>query len=277
MFGYIYKVTNLINGKIYIGQHSKSDNSLTELDTSYWASGIKINNAFRKYGYENFTREILCWCESLDELNKKEIYYINEFNSTNNEIGYNIAEGGNSSNYIKGYSEEELIAHHNKISNGNKRAWENTDIRNNYIKSFEKRGQEWKDNISTSLTGRKIGPMKEEVKQKLREANLGNKYGIGNKSRTGMKNSEEMNKKISEGLKKVIHNEEWNKKVSESLKGKPKSEKHKQALKKPKVKYYFQKPDGTIVIMSSNNGVRHKDWIRLEKVENNNLDQIVNN
>jgi beta-galactosidase len=33
-------------GKIYIGQHSKNDNSLNKLDESYWASGIKINNAF---------------------------------------------------------------------------------------------------------------------------------------------------------------------------------------------------------------------------------------
>ena len=48
MFGYIYKVTNLINNKIYIGQHYKSDNSLTGLDENYWARGIKINNAFSK-------------------------------------------------------------------------------------------------------------------------------------------------------------------------------------------------------------------------------------
>lgn len=278
MLGYIYKITNLVNGKIYIGQHSKNDNSLNKLDESYWASGIKINNAFKKYGYNNFSREILCWCESYEELNNKEIFYIKEFNSTNNDIGYNIAEGGNNGgNLIKGYSEEELILHYKKISDGNIRAWKNENIRNTYIQSFSKRGQSWKNKISKALTGRKGTPLSEETKQKLREINLGNKHGLGNKSRTGYKNSEEMNNKISESLKKVIHTDEWNKKVSNALKGKPKSENHKKALRKPKPKYYFLKPDGSIVIMDSGNGVRHKDWVRLDKVENSNLDQITNN
>ena len=52
MYGYIYKITNKINGKIYIGQHSKSDGSLEEMDESYWGSGIKIINAIKKYGKE---------------------------------------------------------------------------------------------------------------------------------------------------------------------------------------------------------------------------------
>ena len=61
--------------------------------------------------------------------------------------------------------------------------------------------------------------------------------------------------------------QEWNEKVSKSLKGKPKSESHKEALRKPKPKYKWLLPDGTIKIMDASNGSRHKDWIRLEKIE----------
>ena len=109
--------------------------------------------------------------------------------------------------------------------------------------------------------------MSEKNKEALRQRSIGNTYGIGNKSRTGYHNSEEMNRRISEGLKKVVHTEEWNKKVSEGLKGKPKSESHKAALRKPKPKYKWLLPNGEIKIMDASNGSKHKDWARLEKVE----------
>lgn len=108
--------------------------------------------------------------------------------------------------------------------------------------------------------------MSEETKEKLRKINMGNKYGIGNKSRTGYKNSDEMNRKISEGLKKVHHTDEWNTNVSVALKGKPKSESHKASLRKPKPKYMWLLPDGTTRIMDASNGSRHKDWVKLEKI-----------
>ena len=50
---YIYKTTNLINGKIYIGQ------SIRKFSKSYLGSGVKILNAIKKYGKENFKVEIL--------------------------------------------------------------------------------------------------------------------------------------------------------------------------------------------------------------------------
>ena len=272
MFGYIYKVTNLINNKIYIGQHFRSDGSLTELDPKYWGSGIKINNAFLKYGYNNFSREIICWCDSLEELNEKEKFYISEFDTLNDNIGYNIAKGGNAGNLICGYSEEEKLEHYAKISDGNKKAWKNPEIRAKYIKSFSNRSEEYKQKISKSLTGRKGTPMSEENKKKFRERNLGNKYGLGNKSRTDQKDSEKTKKKKSESSKRILHTKEWNNKVSQSLKGKPKTEEHKAALRKPKPKYYWLKPDGSKIIMDVGNASKHKDWIKLDLVINS--DQV---
>lgn len=270
MYGYIYKITNKINGKIYIGQHSKSDGSLEEMDESYWGSGIKIINAIKKYGKEAFTREILYWCDSLEELNNKEKYYITTLNCLDDNLGYNIAEGGSAGNLISRYSKEEKEAHYNKISKGNKKVWENIEIRNKYLKSFCNRRQSWKNNISKSLIGHKGHPMSKENKEKLKQRSLGNKYGLGNKSRTGQKFSEETKNKLSLANKKVPHTEEWNKKVSNSLKGIPKSEEHKQALRKPKPKYYWKLSDGTIKIMDSSNGSKHKDWIKLNLVTENN-------
>ena len=85
----IYKTTNLINGKIYIGKDSKNN-------PNYFGSGVIIISALKKYGKENFKKEVLEECTNYDELNEKEKYWIKHFNSTDSNIGYNIREGGDS-------------------------------------------------------------------------------------------------------------------------------------------------------------------------------------
>lgn len=89
MYGYIYKTTNLINGKIYIGQHKSK-----VFDQKYKGSGMIIRLAFDKYGFDNFKTEIIEWCNTFEELNQKEEYYIEYYNSRNEKIGYNIRIGG---------------------------------------------------------------------------------------------------------------------------------------------------------------------------------------
>lgn len=89
MYGYIYKTTNTINDKIYIGQHKS-----TFFNPKYKGSGVLIRRAFNEYGKNNFKVELIESCETQDEMNTKEKYYINLFNSMNKEIGYNITQGG---------------------------------------------------------------------------------------------------------------------------------------------------------------------------------------
>lgn len=84
---YIYKITNTINGKIYIGKTEKTDN----LD--YYA-GLLIKRSLEKYGKNNFVKEILEECENREILDKREIYWIDFLDSRNPKIGYNIAPGG---------------------------------------------------------------------------------------------------------------------------------------------------------------------------------------
>ena len=80
---YVYKITNLINKKVYIGQSRR----LVSKSKAYYGSGYAIKSAIKKYGKKNFFKEILCECETQDELNVEEKFYINKFNSTNNKLG----------------------------------------------------------------------------------------------------------------------------------------------------------------------------------------------
>lgn len=101
----IYKITNLSNNKFYIGQ---SINIEKRWIKHKQISSQKNSNcydyplyrAIRKYGIENFKFEIVELCEE-SQLNEKEIYWIYTLNSTNNDIGYNICNGGNFSYPIK--------------------------------------------------------------------------------------------------------------------------------------------------------------------------------
>jgi hypothetical protein len=64
-----------------------------------------LHKALRKYGLENFIIEIIETCNSLDELNEKEIYWISFFKSVNNKFGYNLDSGGK----LKKHNEQSII------------------------------------------------------------------------------------------------------------------------------------------------------------------------
>lgn len=84
--GYVYKTTNLLNGKIYIGQHVPTDSS------SYIGSGKLLKKAQKKYGKKSFKIEVLQWCHSREELNEAEVDWINNTPEclAENGTGYNI-------------------------------------------------------------------------------------------------------------------------------------------------------------------------------------------
>jgi group I intron endonuclease len=95
----IYKITNTINNKIYIGQTIQSLEKRWKRHT--WLSTLNrnamaITNALRKYGVENFKIEIIYTATNIDELNEKEIEFINEYNSLSPN-GYNLTSGGKNS------------------------------------------------------------------------------------------------------------------------------------------------------------------------------------
>lgn len=83
----VYKTTNTVNGKIYIGQDSKNR-------SAYLGSGKYFKRARAKYGRHSFKKEVLKECLTAHELNLAEIEAIAHFKSTDPSIGYNICPGG---------------------------------------------------------------------------------------------------------------------------------------------------------------------------------------
>lgn len=91
----IYKITNLINGKMYIGQ-TIGDISKRFIGHANHKSRSGIRGAIKKYGRENFTIEVIDVANSQDELNAKEKYWV-EYLDTISPNGYNLMEGGGNS------------------------------------------------------------------------------------------------------------------------------------------------------------------------------------
>lgn len=101
----IYKITNLINNKIYIGQHVT-----TNINDNYMGSGEHIKNAIKKYGVENFKKKIIAECSSFDEMNELEKELVNhEFVQNPNTYNHSIGGSYGWKNCLKYKSEDEII------------------------------------------------------------------------------------------------------------------------------------------------------------------------
>lgn len=164
---YVYITTNLINNKKYIGQHSG------EINDSYLGSGVHLLKAIKKYGKNNFKKEILEKCNSQEELDQAEKRWIKFFDAVNSEEFYNIAEGGKGGNPILGLTSEQEKLRREKISK--KMKGENNPF---YKKGFHKENH--------PLWGKHHS---EESKEKMRIAKKGKTL------------SEEHKKKISQNSK----------------------------------------------------------------------------
>lgn len=86
---YIYRITNKVNNKTYIGQHK-----YTNKDDNYMGSGKLLKKAIKKYGIDNFEKEIIVDnIKTREEADKLEIYYI-DYERKKGKSEYNITSGG---------------------------------------------------------------------------------------------------------------------------------------------------------------------------------------
>lgn len=203
----IYKVTNLINDKTYIGQtiFSLKNRKLSHIN--------KANNnkhyfarALTKYGSNNFKWKIICICPNIETLNEQEQYYIAFYDSINN--GYNLTKGGNGT---MGYRHTEKAK--NKMSITHKNMSDKTRQKIGIASKGRKHSEESKQKISKAIKGDK-NPMygkhhTEETKRKMQKNNT--------KSWLGKYHSKESIKKMKDnhvGMTGKTHSEKTKKKMS---------------------------------------------------------------
>ena len=118
VYGVIYKCTNLINGKIYIGQTKNLKNRI-KMHKKNVENKVnrKLYDSMNKHGFENFKWEVIDVALSKEELNFKEKFYIIKFNSFNS--GYNMTIGGDGGNTWIKLSKERQKEVGEKISKAN--------------------------------------------------------------------------------------------------------------------------------------------------------------
>jgi group I intron endonuclease len=111
----VYEIKNNINGKTYVGQYSGLSFE------KYFGSGKLIKLAIKKYGLENFSKTILEECSNKDELNEKEIFWIDKLKTIEN--GYNLTEGGTGGDLSEFIKYDENWVENQRLST--KKYWDN--------------------------------------------------------------------------------------------------------------------------------------------------------
>jgi group I intron endonuclease len=223
---YLYKITNLLNNKVYIGQ---SYSEIERWRQHKYAARSKprqyIDCAIKKYGEEHFTYEVIAMSLTQENCHLTEIELIKQYNSRDRRFGYNVSAGGDEV-WNKGLSKENhpfYGKHHSdesrkKISealsgekhhlygkhHSNETLQKMSDIKTDKIFS-----EEHKSNISKSKSGENnpwFGITRsEETRQKMSKAHKGKTHTLESKvkmsdSRKGKSQTEETKQKISLSL-----------------------------------------------------------------------------
>lgn len=187
---YIYKITNTLNGKVYIGQ---SNSKRRWSQHQYFAKNPEqtkqyIHRAMAKYGVENFIFEEIASCLTQEDTDETESLLIKQYDSRNKNYGYNLAPGGNG------------VGSGSDNPNFGKKQSQGTIDKRVQKLIGKKRTEEQKANLSKVLKALdKTVIYTPEVRQNMSEAHL------------GIKDTEETKQKKSESAK-----EAWEKRIDYS-------------------------------------------------------------
>ena len=216
VFYTIYKVTNKINKKIYIGKHQTKN-----LDDDYLGSGKAIKSAISKYGIENFSKEIIFVFDNEAEMNAKEAELVTkEFVLEN--TNYNLCPGGKGG---FGYLNNEYWDKEKRTSLGKNGGFANLDKLSNeskkkmhegHKKGGVSGGNKTKNlNIGIHLQNKKVqsgeidnpfkGKTHTEEWKKRHSAFMKKSQSGENNSQFGVKKKEETKSKIRDTLKNKPH------------------------------------------------------------------------
>jgi len=199
VFYTIYKITNKLNQKFYIGMHQTEN-----IDDGYMGSGKRIKAAIKKYGFENFKKEILHIFDNEEDMKNKEKELV-----VINEQSYNLCEGGKGGfGYINSHLKQEVSSQKRERQKSKPKSYyvdlgfKAAKVSSERFKLFHKTGRikpvDW--------TGKKHS---EETKQKMRKPkNVGSNnpsYGtcwITNGKENKKINKQELDKFIELGYYK---------------------------------------------------------------------------
>jgi group I intron endonuclease len=200
--GFIYKTINLINNKIYVGQHYTSAND------GYLGSGVKLNEDIKLFGKENFKREIIEY--SISGIDNREIYWIDALSARNSLIGYNLHKGGCG---IGCHSEESI----QKMRD---------------IKKGKKLSEEHKRKLSEASKGK---PKSESTRRKMSERQMGEKNHM-----YGKRASEELKEHLN-SIRPKKQTEEAKRKIGNFQRGKIVYEETRRKQSEIRKKYWDNK------------------------------------
>lgn len=169
MYYIIYKITNKINHKIYIGKHQTKN-----LNDNYMGSGKRLRDAIKHYGIENFEKEILFQFDNELDMNNKEAELVTQ-QFVKEDSNYNMCPGGNGGfGYINNSGISKML--------GKNHSEKTKDILSELLIERHKNGTAPK--------------MTEEVRKNISKAKLGTKY------KSKPPKSEDHRKKISDAIRK---------------------------------------------------------------------------
>lgn len=177
----IYKITNRLNNKIYVGAH-KTDNKNDE----YFGSGLLLKRSVEKHGKENFNKEILFECVTELDMWQKESEIVDEEFVSRNDT-YNVKLGGyggfdyiNKNKLYHKHSNSVLIEMRKKGNDIKKMLWEtDAEYRTEYSKKLSMSVKVWQSVNGNPFKNRKHS---EETKEKIRKSRLGKVTGRNNPS-----------------------------------------------------------------------------------------------
>jgi group I intron endonuclease len=200
----IYKTTNLVNGKIYIGKDKHNNEK-------YLGSGKILKQAINKYGRENFVKEVIEVCEDEKIWLEREIHWISYFNSI--KEGYNIALGGNGGDTISNNPNKDKIRkrHSERMKDPNVNK---NKAKGRVIKPKKRDDPNWinpRIGKSSILKGRPSG------RKGIPNPNQ-SEWMKENNPFKGKTHSDEVKKMLSE-INSKPKTEEHKKKISQTLKG----------------------------------------------------------
>jgi group I intron endonuclease len=213
MYYLVYKVTNHVNDKIYIGVHKTEDKN-----DGYIGSGKVLKRAIEKYGVEHFTKEILYECGSEEEMLQKEADIVDE-EFVKRKDTYNIKCGGFG-------------------------GWDYVNRNGLGLRCGSFLSEETRKKISDSCMGRSVS---EETRKKISDANRNKiiseetKRRMSESHKKSCRVSPETREKISNSLKGKKHTDETKRKMSNSRKGKPHTEEWKSNISKGLKRMYKMK------------------------------------